>query len=272
MKPAALPLLTALLLLPLRVVGGDLPVSYLVEEKPLKATRASTPLSFALYTDNTCTTLAQSVSMNVESITILSKLKAITPKKGAKLPSTVELRATLPGVTLAPALYLKVTDSGGAIVPVAGACQAQVSSVQGPQGPPGSALVVRDSVGAKVGLCFPDDSFFNINTVIDIGGGLFGIRVDKNTIAGSVCLAYLTSDCSGDPYIFEYDLSPALRPIPAAVRDGLIYYSSGPASTMAYASAFCGTSCSSLPDTRELSPATAHPLPSFSPPFHIAIQ
>lgn len=100
--------------------AADLPVRYLVEEKPLKAAVAGTTLTFDLYSDETCTTLADSVAVNVEDVTILSKLKQMTPKNDTKLPNTVELRTTLAGVTPAVAVYLKVTESGGAVIPVGG--------------------------------------------------------------------------------------------------------------------------------------------------------
>jgi hypothetical protein len=139
MKAAAAFLATALLLLPVGARAADLPVSYTVEAKPLKAAIAGTMLSFELYSDSACTTLVQSVPVAVENVSLLVALKQVTPKNDTKLPNTVELRTTLAGVTPASSLYLKVTDGGGAVVPVAGACQAQTAGVAGPPGAPGAA-------------------------------------------------------------------------------------------------------------------------------------
>ena len=120
-------LLAGALLMARTASAADLPVSYLVEDKPLKAAVAGTPITFELYTDNTCTTLAQSIPVAVENISILSRLKQLTPKNDTKLPNTVELRTTLAGVTELGNLYLKVTGTG--VVAVGEACQSQASQV-----------------------------------------------------------------------------------------------------------------------------------------------
>jgi hypothetical protein len=120
-------LAAAALLVPLAASAADLPVSYLVEEKPLKAAIAGTSLSFELYSDNTCTALVQSVSVLVENVTILSKLKQMTPKGDTKLPNTVELRTTLAGVSVTGNVYLRVNGTG--VAPVGGVCQAQAGQV-----------------------------------------------------------------------------------------------------------------------------------------------
>ena len=51
-------------------------VSYLVEEKPLKAAIAGTPLTFELYSDNACTTLVQLVPVDVEDVALLLRVEA----------------------------------------------------------------------------------------------------------------------------------------------------------------------------------------------------
>ncbi len=122
---ARLAVLAAVLFVPSVSSAADLPVSYLVEEKPLKAAVLGTPFAFELYSNNTCTTLVQSVPVNVENVTVLSKLKQMTPKGDAKLPNTVEMRTTLAGATAATPLFLKVTGTG--VTPVGGACQAQAA-------------------------------------------------------------------------------------------------------------------------------------------------
>lgn len=144
-------------LAPNAAAAAELPAGYLVEEKPLKAAVAGTPLSFELYSDNTCTTLVDSVAVDVEDVTILSRLKQMTPQGDTKLPNTVELRTTLAGVTPGTATYLKVTDAGGAVVPVGGACQAQAgggaagptgaTGATGPTGPDGEPGDDASSIG-----------------------------------------------------------------------------------------------------------------------------
>src|SRR5438552_16434498 len=121
-------LLAALLALPSLARAADLPVRYTVQEKPLKTAIAGTSLTFELFRDSACATAAvHSVSVMDENVTLITKLKQITPKGDTKLPSTDELALTLTGVTAAGNLYLKVTGTG--IVPVGGACQAQAAQL-----------------------------------------------------------------------------------------------------------------------------------------------
>src|SRR5438093_5293449 len=121
-------LLAALLALPSLARAADLPVRYTVQEKPLKTAIAGTSLTFELFRDSACATPAvHSASVLIENVTLITKLKQLTPKGDTKLPSTDELALTLTGVTAAGNLYLKVTGTG--IVPIGGACQAQAAQV-----------------------------------------------------------------------------------------------------------------------------------------------
>src|SRR5690349_11350763 len=112
---------------PLAAVAADLPVTFTTQEKPLKAASAGTQLTFALYGDAACTNQVYTTTVNVENVALITKVKQFTPKNDAKLPNTVMLQHTLPGVTAYGNLYLKVTGTG--ITPVAGACQAQAATV-----------------------------------------------------------------------------------------------------------------------------------------------
>src|SRR5262245_29203313 len=117
--------LAALVAAPLVVAAADLPVTFSTQEKPLKAAIAGTPLTFALYRDAACTNQVYTTNVNVENVALITKIKQFTPKNDTKLPNTVMLQHTLPGVTAYGNLYLKVTGAG--ITPVAGACQAQAA-------------------------------------------------------------------------------------------------------------------------------------------------
>jgi hypothetical protein len=120
----------ALLLAPLAARAADIPVSFTTKEKDLKSALAGTPLTFALYDDPACANQVYSTVVNVENVALITKMKQFTPKNDTKLPNTVALQTTLPGVTAHGNLYLKVTGTG--IVPVAGACQAQAATVPVP--------------------------------------------------------------------------------------------------------------------------------------------
>lgn len=117
-------LLVTVLAVPFIAHGADLPVSYRVDDKALKAGAvAGTTLAFELFTDAACTNLAHSASVAIEDVDVAQRLKLFTPSGGVKAPKTIDLRHTLTGVTTEGNLYLKVTGTG--VTPVGGACQAQ---------------------------------------------------------------------------------------------------------------------------------------------------
>lgn len=120
----------ALLLAPLAAWAADIPVSYTVKEKDLKAAVAGTTLTFTIYNDPACTNQVHTAPVLVQNVALITKIKQFTPKNDTKLPNTVALQHTLPGVTADGNLYLKVTGTG--VVPVAGVCQAQAARVSPP--------------------------------------------------------------------------------------------------------------------------------------------
>lgn len=179
--------------------AADLPVTYTVEEKPLKAAIAGTSLSFELYSDNTCTTLVQSVAVDVANVSLLTKLKQLTPKGDAKLPSVAELRTTLPSVASSTAYYLKVIGLG--VTPIAVACQAQ-SLASAPPLPP-SHVAIYDSAAQKIGVW--DQS--SQSAVRDIGGGtVLYLPISPATrtfMQDSLQFLFVSNDCSGPPLMYQ---------------------------------------------------------------------
>jgi hypothetical protein len=149
----------ALLLAPLAALAADIPVSFTTKEKDLKSALAGTPLTFALYGDAACTNQVYSTVVNVENVALITKVKQFTPKNDVKLPNTVALQTTLPGVTYHGNLYLKVTGTG--IIPVAGACQAQSAIVPAPSCNDGIQNGTESDVdcgGTSCVLCHVGDS------------------------------------------------------------------------------------------------------------------
>jgi hypothetical protein len=110
--------------------ASDLPVTYNVQDKPLKAGALSTtPLTFTLFTDAACTQQVYQATLPAGNVTLISRLKLATPKGAAKALPTDQIEATLPGVTAGGNLYLSVTGTG---VTASGAtCQAQAALDQG---------------------------------------------------------------------------------------------------------------------------------------------
>lgn len=108
--------------------AADLPVTYAVQEKPLKKLGvAGTPLTFTLYSDAACTQQVYQVVMPIESVGIISQVKLVTPKHAVKTPVADELRTTLSNVTASGNLYLMVVGTG--VTSRGSACQAQAASV-----------------------------------------------------------------------------------------------------------------------------------------------
>jgi hypothetical protein len=159
-----------LVVAPIAAWAADIPVSFTTKEKDLKSALAGTPLTFALYSDSGCTTQVYSTIVNVENVALITKMKQFTPKNDTKLPNTVALQTTLPGVAAHGNLYLKVTGTG--IVPVAGACQAQAATVPVP--------TCNDGVQNQT------------ETDVDCGGtsGCFGCQNGKNCLVASDCQSF----------------------------------------------------------------------------------
>lgn len=119
----------ALLLAPTFAAASDLPVTYTVEEKPLKAAVAGTPLTFTLHRNASCADApVTTVVWPIEGVTFISRLKMFTPKNATKIPNTAELHHMLYAVIATGPLYLKVVGTG--ITPVGGLCQLQSAQVR----------------------------------------------------------------------------------------------------------------------------------------------
>lgn len=55
--------------------ASDLPVTYAVQDKPLKAAADGTPSTFALYSDAGSTTQVLTTNVNIENIGVVSRVK-----------------------------------------------------------------------------------------------------------------------------------------------------------------------------------------------------
>ena len=212
------------ILAPLSVSATDLPVSYLVQQKPLKVAVAGTVLTFGLYSDSACTKLVQSVPVNVEDVTILSKLAQVTPKRDKKLPSAVEIRMTLKGVTPSASVYLKVLSSIGAIVPLVDSCQVQASTSAAavPAG-----LVLKDSLGAEVGIYVTYPPPAAVLRMVPNLAAPISVRIGATTGFFDNATFYFSSeDCSGTPLVEGSQDASSLRPLyETFFHAGTLYYS-----------------------------------------------
>jgi hypothetical protein len=269
------------------VRAADVPVTYTVDGTALKAAVSGTPLTFTLYTDAACTTLVHTQAVNVEDVTVISKLKRVKPGGApTKPPKTDDLRTTLTSVTPAAPLYLKVTGTG--ITPVGGACQAQAAGGLGATGP-ATGFVVKDSTGATLGIFDPGafpGAFRNV------GGTVVVAPADVNgfTQGFLYILYYTSSDCSGTAL---GPVDPSLAKIGTVIGTTLYFTpSSGPTTTFnsllekngTYTSqALCdatfgaGSStfvapegcCFVASNTTQMGPVGTEDLSAFVPPFHL---
>jgi len=266
--------------------AGDLPVTYSVEEKPLKTLGlAGTPLTFTLYSDGACSQQIHQAVVPIDEVELISRLKRLTPKGGLKGPTTNDLRTTLPGVTAGGNLYLTVTGTG--VVPSAATCQAQAAAVQLP---PGLTITVRDSTGAVFGI--PTDPFGGSGIQVVVAGiaGAIGAYPSGFDEGGGVPLYYASPDCSGTGQMAaaSNQLVPILR---YRASTSTLYRppSSGTTQTLAsrltlssaYAvPSYCtGSSggthvppdgcCQSGPFGGEFGPGFTRDMSAYVPPFHV---
>jgi hypothetical protein len=129
--------------LPTVAARGDVEVNYTVNDKALKAAVAGTSLAFQLYSDSSCTMAVGSpVSVNIENVYLIERLKRFTPKGGTKAPATDRLTAVLSGATGSSPTFLKVTGTG--ISSVGGDCQLQFATNGG------TNLPCASQVGSEV--------------------------------------------------------------------------------------------------------------------------
>lgn len=122
-------LLAATLVLLARPAMADVQVTYLVEDKPLKAAVSGTALTIELFSDPTCTTAVTSVPVMIDDVDLVERLKRFKPKGGAKAPATARLTEAVTGVAPPTTLFASITGTG--ITPIGGPCQLQYSSTAG---------------------------------------------------------------------------------------------------------------------------------------------
>src|SRR5437016_13681951 len=100
MKSALYPVGSLLLAIaPVVAEGADVPVSYLVNLNALRASApAGTPLTFALYIDDACTTAVASQVVTVENVNLIEPLKQVPPPGATPAPPTARQPATRNGM------------------------------------------------------------------------------------------------------------------------------------------------------------------------------
>jgi hypothetical protein len=146
--------------------ASDLPVTYNVQDKPLKAGAPSgTPLTFTLFTDAACTQQVYQATVPIQTVTLISKLKLATPSGAPKSLPTDQIEATLPGVTAGGNLYLTVTGTG---VTASGAtCQVQAALDEGALTTIPGITMRLCYAGYSSGWCSSQPPFNN--NLLDIG-------------------------------------------------------------------------------------------------------
>jgi len=261
--------------------ASDLAVTYTVQDKPLKKLAvAGTPLTFTLYTDTACTQLLFQMTVPIENVTLISRLKLLTPKGAVKAPATDELRTTLTGLTTSGNVYLSVTGTG--VTPSGPACQAQASSVQPSPAP---TLFVRDANATVLGQadsgptcngssgCFiafhPGSTSPSLCRVSD--GPLFTCST------GNFTRYYTAPGCSGTAYItappaptsfagtVAFELAASFDQV-----DLVLSTAATPGTSIAVASRKMNGTCAATTGTLSLSPVThTYDFSGALPPFSV---
>jgi hypothetical protein len=141
MRRAAGPLRAAalaLLLLPAVAHAEPFDARYRVQRADWsRSARATSPLSFELFSDAACTQSAHSASVTAGDTALsVMTLKEVAVKQAPKPPQILELRALLDVPPLPAPLYLRVT--GDPITPDPRACQLQIAGFTGQAGATGA--------------------------------------------------------------------------------------------------------------------------------------
>src|SRR5262245_59339125 len=102
---------------------ADLPVSYTVDQNVLRLAVAGTSLALELHADATCTSLLQTVTVPVEEIALIERVRRFKIRGAAPVPRVARLTHVIATPPSSPTYFLKVTGNG--IIPVGGECQPQ---------------------------------------------------------------------------------------------------------------------------------------------------
>jgi hypothetical protein len=250
------------------VQASDLPVTYNVQDRPLRAAISGTPLTFTLYSDAACTQRVYQATIPVQNVTLISRLKLATPKGAPKAPPTDQIEATLLAVQLSAQSYLTVTGTG--VTASGNACQAQLASKTSALGP-----VLKDANGQLIGTYI----------------GLNGSEAVLRTVAGQLLMLDVTPTYYALP--FGSINSPVWFTQPGCTGQAMVvppyskvqveyvygttgYYPSGPYASMAYASmgwvGINGNVCQLGSGTEILAPTATEDLSGFVAPFHVEMQ
>lgn len=263
---------TSLLAIPLFLSSlasaADLPVTYNVQDKPLKTAVAGTQLTFALYSDAACSSQVFTTNVNIENVSVASKLKLFVAKGTAvKPPATDQLQTTLTGVTPSQVMYLKVTGTG--VTPAGVACQVQATSVTSAPG-----VVVKDANGRLLGTYMPPNADLNVSE------GAFRSVGGQTVLLLFFQFAPFFADTSFDPVFFSQagctGQAMLRRVFTVSVEEvigSMGYVPVGPYSpSTAYASYRLNGACIAISGADTLAPAATDDLSAFTPPFHVEMQ
>jgi hypothetical protein len=210
----------ALLTHAIGALAADVPLKYLIEERPLRTTDASASVQIALFTDAACTASAFSTTLRLGDIDLLARVPAMTPRGSLAPVKAAEIRHTLRDVTAASPLYARVVGSG--IVPVGGECQVQSIPV-----PPRNMPVLVDEVGTVLGPYGVATDLGRPIWLRAAGQLTYAIAVESNVLYGTTSSLYFEApDCSSPPLIYADYYSQELF-YPSVSRDRTLYHPAG---------------------------------------------
>lgn len=103
--------------------AADVPVTYVVDDRVLRAAQVGTVLSFELYGDSECTVLVAQEDVPIERVDLIERLTLKRVGGASRPPRAARIHHVMSGVTL-PGQVALVIDGPG-ILAVGGRCQAQ---------------------------------------------------------------------------------------------------------------------------------------------------
>ena len=196
--------------------AADVRVSYLLDERALRAADASSPVRIGLYGDAACTAPAVETTLTLADVDVLVRVAA-TPLRGVpKAAKAVELRHTLRDVPPAAPLYARIDGNG--VVPIGGACQVQTVG-----SPPHDSPMIVDGAGTVLGpYAVAADRGFPI-WLRAFGDLTYGVAIEWGEIRGLAdSLFFEAADCSSAPLVYADVYS--LMMFFSSVSDGDVLY------------------------------------------------
>lgn len=166
------------------ITTEDAPISFLVENRPLKKIEAGTLVNIEIHEDAACSAAVDTLDVPIDDF-FTEVVKPNKVKGIDKLPDSVRLHYVLTPADASGRIFVRMT--GEHIVPVGGDCQAQAALIQEIVVPAslscGDGDVVKwDDIGSQW-VCAPDDNSIETASCRVVAASLAGVAAPFSATA-----------------------------------------------------------------------------------------